>query len=291
MMNNAFLSVIPSARPSTQTIHSSFGLNRLFLGLLAGFRDPLRNYLISQRSQRAFFFLQKLKGKDPPWVLRGWWKRLAKEQLEHHFVVQMTASFHLFGDADRPHATYLLSSFGHCWYSDMRRHWYKIASAPAGSAGAVCKAPGSTSWAIRSSSCLPARESEQGLSLHETCSPLCAWEICKLCSCPHWASLSSCNTCPSRELAAYFPLWNTVPPKPPSLSCTWQHTVSPLTLPNQAHTDCSHLWMQAQLPLLTAHDSPSWSHTVANYRYALHLKICPQFQSKPLTCPSGPAWE
>lgn len=61
---------------------------------------------------------------------------------------------------------------------------------------------------------------------------------------------------------------------------------SPLSLPIQAHTDCSQLWMQTQLPFLAAHDSPNWSHT--NCRYALHLQICPQCPSKPLACPSGP---
>lgn len=52
MMNYAFPSVIPSAQTATQAIHSPFSLNRLFLGLLAGFTDPLRNYLVSQK---AFF--------------------------------------------------------------------------------------------------------------------------------------------------------------------------------------------------------------------------------------------
>lgn len=58
MMNNAFLFVISSAQTARWKIHSSFSLNRLFLGLLAGFWDPLRNYWISQRSQRAFFSVE-----------------------------------------------------------------------------------------------------------------------------------------------------------------------------------------------------------------------------------------
>lgn len=63
MMNNAFLIVMPSAQTATQTIHSSFSLNRLVLGLLAGFRDMLRNYFKSYRSQRAFFSVATKRGR------------------------------------------------------------------------------------------------------------------------------------------------------------------------------------------------------------------------------------
>lgn len=65
-----------------------------------------------------------------------------KEQLEHHFVVQMTASFHLFGDADRPYATYLLSSIWPLLILTYEETLVQDSKCPAGSAGAVCKAGG-----------------------------------------------------------------------------------------------------------------------------------------------------
>ena len=89
MMNNAFLLVIPSAQPSTQTIHSSFSLHSLFLDRLAGFRDPLTNYLISQRGQRAIFD-KNYKEKSLPGFCRG--DGEGKEQLEHCFVAHMLQS-------------------------------------------------------------------------------------------------------------------------------------------------------------------------------------------------------
>lgn len=167
---------------------------------------------------------------------------------------------------------------------------------PSSSAGSVHKAPGRIWWAIRFSNCLPASESEhllrsQGLGLHETSSSSpSAWKTvppaltepapapvtCALAGgwllIPAYGTQSLPSPFSQLHLAAH-----SVPFGPPSLFQT------KLTQPVPT---CRH---RPSSPFPAANDSPCAGYIAANCRYVLSLKICPHCQSKPLTCPSGPA--